>query len=161
MSFSLNDGQLGPAAPPTAAAVPLSPSGNAVTDPALPSAPTQDAAYRTRMTTGGPLRLGPKAFAMTSGGFDQSVAASPVTVVMFGATWCSSCKLQAPDLAWQRAVSGFPLGAVDVDNNPDLANRFGISSIPTTVVFVNGKEVDRRIGLQSESQLQGWLDPYV
>jgi thioredoxin 1 len=126
-----------------------------------PSQTASDSTYRKTQTTGGPLRLGPGAFAMTTANFDQSVNAHPVTVVMFGATWCSSCKLQAPDLAWQRAVSGFPLSAVDVDDHPDLASRFGVSSIPTTLVFVNGQEVSRRVGVVSESDLQAWLDPYV
>jgi thioredoxin 1 len=137
----------------------------AQTTPSLVSATqsqtANDSAYRKIQTTGGPLRLGPSAFAMTTSDFDRSVNANPVTVVMFGATWCSSCKLQAPDLAWQRAVSGFPLGAVNVDEHSDLANRFGVSSIPTTLVFVNGQEVSRRVGVVSESDLQVWLDPYV
>ena len=75
-------------------------------------------------------------------------------LVDFNAEWCPPCQALHPileDLADEQ--DGFRIVTVDIDENPDLADEYNISSIPCVVVFKNGEETDRRIGLQSKKRL--------
>jgi thioredoxin 1 len=93
-------------------------------------------------------------------GFDREVASSSgVTLVDFWAAWCGPCRALAPGL--ERLASDFAgrakVGKVDVDANPELAQRFGVRSIPTLVFFRDGREVERVVGNVPYAQLQATL----
>lgn len=92
--------------------------------------------------------------------FDQLIASSPQTVVVdFTATWCGPCKMLAPvleELATAHA-DRLVVVKVDVDQHPDLAKRFAISSIPALHRFQGGKAVDSRVGFQPKERLVEWL----
>ena len=86
--------------------------------------------------------------------FDEITAQNPFTVVDFFATWCGPCKMLAPILSdVEKEVSDVAFIRVDVDQEPDLARRFGIMSIPTLVFLKNGEEVIRTAGLQRKPEL--------
>lgn len=78
----------------------------------------------------------------------EVVNASGVTLVDFWAPWCGPCRALAPSL--ERLAVAFSgrakVGKVEVDQNPELAERFGVRSIPTLVFFRDGREVDRIVG---------------
>ena len=92
--------------------------------------------------------------------FDAAVAAAPLAMVDFWADWCGPCKMLSPvieSLAGQ--YDGRVLvGKVNVDEEPELARRFGIMSIPTVVFLKNGQEIDRKVGVMPARAFTGVLD---
>ena len=88
--------------------------------------------------------------------FDQAVAASSVpTLVDFWAEWCGPCKMMNPVLeqvATEQAGKAV-IAKVNVDESPELAERFGITAIPTLIVFRNGRPTTALRGVQSKATL--------
>lgn len=88
--------------------------------------------------------------------FNQLVVeAKGVVVVDFWAPWCGPCQAMGPILeSLSKKLEGkAKIYKLNVDENQEIASRFGIMSIPTLVIFFDGNEVDRKIGLQSEEGL--------
>ena len=79
-------------------------------------------------------------------------------LVDFWAEWCGPCRAMAPafERAAKRLEPGMRLAKVNIDEEPGLAQRFGISSIPTMVLFLHGQEIDRIMGARSEADLVNW-----
>ena len=94
--------------------------------------------------------------------FDSFIAEG-TTLVDFWATWCGPCRMQAPILEQLDGELGgsVRIGKVDVDEEPELARRFGVMSIPTLVYLKNGQEFDRKIGVQPETELAAALCPAI
>jgi thioredoxin 1 len=78
-----------------------------------------------------------------------------LTLVDFDAPWCVPCRLQKPIL--RQVAAQFQrralIAVMNIDENRDLASTLGIQGIPTLILFRNGKEIQRFVGLQSESTL--------
>lgn len=91
--------------------------------------------------------------AFTSSNFESEVLSSKEPVLVdFWATWCGPCRMQGPIID-SMAQEGYNVGKVDVDENPDIARRYNVMSIPTLILFRNGEEVKRFVGLQSKEKL--------
>ncbi len=101
------------------------------------------------------------AIEFTDANFDQEVLKSDVPVLVdFWAVWCGPCKMIAPfveELAgeYQGKVK---VGKVDVDNNPNISVTYGIRSIPTLLIFRDGKIVDQIIGAIPKQAMAQKLD---
>ena len=80
-------------------------------------------------------------------------------VVDFWAPWCGPCKIMAPffEQAARELEPRARLAKVNTDDNPELARRYGIGSIPTTAVFRDGREVARQAGAMNLAQLLQWI----
>ena len=91
--------------------------------------------------------------------FDELVSASSGTcLVDFWATWCGPCQALAPILlSAEKKASGIGFYQVNVDDTPELAQVFHVSSIPTLIVFRYGKEIQRTLGVLSEAQILALL----
>ncbi len=96
--------------------------------------------------------------------FDKAVLESPMPVVVdFWATWCGPCRLMEPIVdSLARDYDGrIAVGKLNVDENPRTAERFGIRSIPTLLLFKDGKVVDSSIGLTDRAQLAGLVEKHA
>lgn len=95
---------------------------------------------------------------ITSQNFEEEVLKSEKPVLVdFWATWCGPCMRQAP-IVEALAEEGYTVGKIDVDQEPALAQKYGIMSIPTLVIFKDGKEENRIVGLTNKETLKGLLE---
>ena len=94
--------------------------------------------------------------------FDPAIASSPTPVLVdFWAEWCGPCKMLAPlleELAAEQAGKAL-IVKVNIDESPELAVRFGATSIPMLMVFKNGQPVQTARGIQSRRALAAMLAP--
>src|SRR5690606_20693886 len=93
---------------------------------------------------------------------DVLQASEPV-VVDFWAEWCGPCKMIAPAL---EEIAGelygkVKIAKVNIDENPDLATRYGVRSIPTLLLFKNGEVADIKVGAAPKTALSSWISGAV
>ena len=90
----------------------------------------------------------------TSENFEKEVLQSDKPVLVdFFATWCGPCKSMHPVLEELDGEEDFKVGQVDIDEYPDLVNKYRIMSVPFFIVFKNGEVVGKTIGVQSKEEL--------
>lgn len=99
---------------------------------------------------------------LTLNDFDSSTRNGAV-LIDFNAEWCGPCKAMAPVLTRlsQEYAGKLEIFSVDIDKSPDLAVRHGVMSVPTFLLFREGKAVERIIGAVSEKNLRKALDPHL
>ena len=93
---------------------------------------------------------------ITSENFENEVLNSEVPVILdFWAPWCGPCRMIAPVLAEiaEENEGALVVGKVNVDEEGDLAMKFGIASIPILLVFKNGQIVNKSIGVKPKAQI--------
>ena len=89
------------------------------------------------------------------GNFEKEILNNEgIALVDFYATWCGPCKMIAPtihDIANER--EDVTVGKVDIDESLALAEKYGVASVPTLIVFKNGEEQERLVGFTSKNEI--------
>ena len=89
--------------------------------------------------------------------FDDIVLKKSKVLVDFNATWCGPCRMLKPILDEYSKKTNIKICSVDVDTNEKLAKNYGIYSIPCLILFENGVEKKRNVGLIGEEELKEFL----
>jgi thioredoxin 1 len=97
------------------------------------------------------------------GNFDSIINDTRPVIVDFHALWCGPCKVQSPILSEIASEFGERVRVIkiDVDQNPGLAGRYHIQSVPTVIIFKNGELVWRQSGVVSKDQLRSIIQPHA
>jgi thioredoxin 1 len=96
------------------------------------------------------------ALEITDKNFEEEVIGSDKpTLVDFWAPWCGPCQMMGPviDEVSKEVADFAKVGKVNVDENPETAQKFGVMSIPTLILFKKGENVKQMIGVQSKETL--------
>jgi thioredoxin 1 len=114
--------------------------------------------------TDGGYQVAGKAIEITDESFESAVLQADKPVLIdFWAVWCGPCRMVAPvveELAGE-LEDKLTVGKLDVDNNREVATRYGIQSIPTLMLFKGGEMVERIIGAVDKRTLMGRIESFL
>ena len=101
---------------------------------------------------------------LTDATFDEVIAGSSEPVLVdFWAEWCGPCKMIAPilDEIATEQTGKLTVAKLNVDDNPEIARRFDVMSIPTLIVFKDGEAAKRMVGAKGKGQLLEELSDFI
>lgn len=98
-------------------------------------------------------------YEITSNNFEHEVLKEEKTVLIdFFADWCYPCKMMAPVVEEVAKDESIKVGKININENQELAEKYGVESIPTIIVFKRGKEYKRQIGVTDKESLLNLLN---
>jgi thioredoxin 1 len=101
---------------------------------------------------------------LTHQNFEEEVLNSSLPVLVdFWAEWCGPCKITLPHLKEiaQRYQGKLKVCKVNVDQSSEIATRFSVMSIPTFMIFKEGKVMEKRVGAMNKEDLEKFIQPYI
>jgi thioredoxin len=108
--------------------------------------------------------MSPNIIEVGDGSFEKDVLESNQPVLVdFWAAWCAPCRIMAPtlDLVADKYAGKALVAKLNVDDNPNIAQRFGIKGIPTFILFKGGKEEERLVGAATQEAIKGMVEKHV
>jgi len=101
-------------------------------------------------------------FHVTDANFEETIKKNKIVLVDFWASWCGPCRALAPTIEeLAKEYNGKVLvGKLDVDENPATAERFQVFSIPTMILFKDGEETERLVGLCPKGRIADTLNKH-
>ena len=96
---------------------------------------------------------------VTNENFDEIKNSAKPVLLDFFATWCGPCRMVGPileEIAEER--DDVVIGKIDVDECPELAKAYGVSSIPTLVLLKDGEEIDRALGARPKDSILDFIE---
>ena len=100
-------------------------------------------------------------YSLNSQNFEQEVLKSSIPVLVdFSADWCGPCKMMAPvvDELADMYEGEMKVGKINVDQSPDIAQKYNVMSIPMFAFFKNGEVVETAVGALNKAKLQAMID---
>jgi len=100
----------------------------------------------------------------TTDNFEAEVLKSELPVLVdFYADWCGPCKMMAPSIeAMEPLFAGkIKIGKLNVDDNSEIAEKYGVMSIPTLIIFKNGEPAETSVGMISKDALEAKLNAFA
>jgi len=107
--------------------------------------------------------MGTEPVNVTDSNFDETIKKRPLILIDFWAPWCGPCRALAPtteELAKEYAGK-VTIGKLNVDENPNMAERFQVFSIPTLILMKDGCEIDRIVGLCPKKHIEAVLKKHL
>lgn len=95
--------------------------------------------------------------------FEKVTKTKKPVLVDFFATWCGPCKMLSPILEQVKESSKgeYDVVKVDIDESYDLAKKFGIMSVPTMIIFKEGEEMEKMVGLRPKAMIEETIKKYI
>lgn len=98
--------------------------------------------------------------------FDRAKDSTRVTVFDFTAVWCGPCKMTKPILEklaadYEKKGVSVSFFSVDIDENEKLCRKFGVKSVPTVTIFVNGKQKEKMVGADGYDEYKKKIDQFL
>ena len=100
---------------------------------------------------------------LSLGEFEKILSENTLVMVDFFATWCGPCQMFSPivEQVEDKYDGDLTVVKVDIDENPDIAEKYTIQSVPTTILFKNGEVVERVSGMLSLSQCSDLIEKHL
>ncbi len=91
--------------------------------------------------------------------FEETIKANKYVLVDFWATWCNPCRMLLPIMeAFAKDNEGIVVGKINIDESAYLAEKFGVMTIPTVILFVDGEPKDKFVGFRQKAQISAFVE---